>query len=365
VASRQLHIGVDGREIVGQITGVGRYLIGLLRIWAKDPACRHHFTVFLPGTAPPALRDLLPRLRVESAPFPTRGTWWEQSHLARMANAAQLDVFYAPAYTAPIRLGCPFVVVVHDVSYFAHPEWFSWREGLRRRWLTRLVARRAARIISVSEFSAGEIAKYLGADRRLIVLAPGGTPAPDDDDPDARAPVVLYAGSLLNRRRIPELIQGFALAAARVPDARLVLAGANRTHPRLELLEITRAHGVADRVDWLQYVPDDALVRLYRRARVFAFLSDYEGFGMTPFEAIAHGAPPLLLDTAVSREIYGPAARLVAPDPAAIGDALTTLLTDDHTRAALLAAGRARLGQYSWTESAAVTLHALEEAANR
>lgn len=364
MADRPLHIGIDGRELVGQVTGVGRYLLGFLRVWAADPTCPHHFTVFAPGAVPDALQALGPRVGVETAPARTAGTWWEQTHLARLANRAQLDVFFAPGYTAPLGLRSPFVVVVHDVSYFAHPEWFPWREGLRRRWLTRLGVRRAAGVITVSEFSAGQIVRYLGIDRGRMVLAPGGTPAPDDRPAGPRDPVVLYVGSLLNRRRIPDLIHGFALAAAQVPGARLVLAGANRTHPRQDFLELARRHGVADRVDWLAYVPDDELIRLYRRARVFAFLSDYEGFGMTPFEAIAHGVPPLLLDSPVSREVYGPGAWLVPPDAAAIGEALATLLRDDRARASLLAAGRARLALYSWPASAAVALRVLSEVAH-
>ncbi len=363
--SRPLHIGVDGRELIGQPTGVGRYLLGMLSHWAADGTCPHHFTVFLPASPPASLRALMPRLRVEVSASPRFGTAWEQLALCRLANAAQLDVFYAPAYTAPLGLRCPSVLVVHDVSYFAHPEWFTWREGLRRRWLTRRAARRAARVVAVSEFSARETAQHVGLDVARIVIAPGGVPEVDATAPTRRAPIVLYVGSLLNRRRLPELVAGFARAAFEVPDAQLILAGSNRTHPRQDVRAMARERGIADRVDWREYVSDEELRGLYRRARVFAFLSDYEGFGMTPFEAIAYGAPPVVLDTPVSREVYGDGARLVPPDPAAIGAALTDLLQDDEARMALLAAGRARLTRYTWTASAAQTLEALEAAVRR
>jgi glycosyltransferase involved in cell wall biosynthesis len=359
-----LHIGIDGRELLGRPTGVGRYLAALLGVWAADERQRHRFTVFLPADPPVALARLSPRITWSIEPAARAGTWWEQTRLARAATGAGVNVFFAAGYTAPLTLRCPTVVAIYDVSFSAHPEWFGWREGLRRRWLTRASARRARTVISISEFSAAEIVRYLGIPRDRIRLAPPGAPAvgaPAVDD--GRRPLVLFVGSLFNRRRIPELLRGFALAAARVPEARLVIVGDNRTNPRLDPLALARELGVAGRVECRAYVADVELQSLYRSARVFAFLSDYEGFGMTPLEAIACGVPPVLLDTPVSREVYGDGARFVPPDPEAISQALTTLLLDDGARAALVAAGRRRLEHFSWPRAAAVVLQALEQAA--
>ena len=361
---RSLHIGIDGRELVGHPTGVGRFLAALLNVWATDATLPHRFTVFLPAPPPPALAGLGPRVTWTVDPAAPAGTWWEQARLPRAAARARVDVFFAPGYTAPLRLRCPIVLVIHDVSFFAHPEWFGWREGLRRRWLTRASARRARTVITVSEFSAAEIARYLGVPRAGIRVAAHGAPdvtAPPDGRPRPR--LVLYVGSLFNRRRIPDLLRGFAVAAARVADARLVLVGDNRTNPRVDPLALARDLGLADRVEWRAYVPDADLGALYRSARVFAFLSDYEGFGMTPLEAIAAGAPPVLLDTEIAREVYGDAALLVPPAPDAIGQALTRLLTDDAAHDALVAAGRRRLDRFSWPRAAAAVRQALEDAA--
>jgi glycosyltransferase involved in cell wall biosynthesis len=103
---------------------------------------------------------------------------------------------------------------------------------------------------------------------------------------------------------------------------------------------------------------------LYRRASVFAFLSDYEGFGLTPLEALGAGVPPLVLDTPVAREIYGPAARYVAePSREAIGAALSALLTSRPERERLLSHADEVLARYDWGRTAAMTLSAMEEAA--
>jgi glycosyltransferase involved in cell wall biosynthesis len=176
---------------------------------------------------------------------------------------------------------------------------------------------------------------------------------------------VLYVGSLFTRRRIPELLQAFAIARERVPGARLVLVGDNRTSPRIDPGAIAASLGIDRDVDWREYVTDDDLNALYDRARVFAFLSDYEGFGMTPLEAMAHGVPAVVLDSAVAREVYGDAARLVPPEPPIIANALTELLADTRAHAALVSSGAARLARYSWTASAAAVMRTLEDAAAR
>jgi glycosyltransferase involved in cell wall biosynthesis len=363
VDSRPLHVAIDGRELVGQPTGVGRYLTAILRAWAAAPG-QHRYSVIVPSDPPAAFGDLGPAFEciVESSARP--GTLWEQTRLRRAAVRLQPDVFFAPGYTAPLGLACPSVVVVHDVSFFAHPEWFSWREGWRRRWLTRAAAARAAAVITVSQFSAAEITRWMGVPAARIHVARHGPPAvtPPEAVPE-REPLILFVGSLFNRRRVPELVEGFAVAAAAHPEARLVLVGSNRTRPALDPIALARDAGVADRVEWHQYVADADLEALYWRARVFAFLSDYEGFAMTPLEALAHGAPPVLLDTPVGREIYGDAARFVRPQAREIGSAMADLLASEPARRQLLEAARPLLDPSAWTRAAGVVRAALEEAA--
>jgi glycosyltransferase involved in cell wall biosynthesis len=361
--ARPLHIGVDGRELIGHPTGVGRYLHALLREWAQDPSTPHRVTVWLPSDPTAELLTLGPRISFAVERASRAGTWWEQTTLANAVNRAGVDVFFAAAYSGPLRVRCPIVLAVYDVSFCAHPEWFRWPEGMRRRWFTRWSAARAALVVTISEFSASEITRYLGISRDRIRLAPPGAPSVTTATTGSRHPLVLYVGSLFNRRRIPELIRGFSLTAARVADAQLVLVGDNRTHPRIDPIALAAELGIESRVEWRAYVDDQTLQSLYERARVFAFLSDYEGFAMTPLEAIAAGVPPVLLDTPVAVEVYGDGARFVTTEPVTIAQALTTLLTDDRAHDALLEAGRQQLRKYSWPRAASAVRQALEDAA--
>ena len=109
---------------------------------------------------------------------------------------------------------------------------------------------------------------------------------------------------------------------------------------------------------------DDELATLYSRARVFAFLSEYEGFGHPPLEALSAGVPSVLLDTEVAREVCGEAAVYVRNgDIGAITAALDGLLFDEDMRSRVLRTASAVLARYSWPRAAAETLAALESVA--
>ena len=331
-----MRIAIDARELQGRATGVGTYLAGILAEWTTMPAAREHQLVLC---APDADGD----------------TWWEQRVLPRLVREANADVLFSPGYTAPLLASVPTVVAIHDVSFAAHPEWFGWREGMRRRTLTRLSARRAARVLTISEFSKREIVAHLGiAEGKIEVIYP----APANRELATRAlmareNLVLFVGSIFNRRHIPELVDGFARLTRDLPDARLEIVGDNRTTPRIDLSTIATASGAADRIALRSYLPDLELSELYRRARAFVFLSDYEGFGLTPLEALGAGMPIVVLDTPVAREVYGSAALYIdRPDPGLIAAAVKRALTDETERARIQAAARDTLARYSWRRCA-------------
>jgi alpha-1,3-rhamnosyl/mannosyltransferase len=171
---------------------------------------------------------------------------------------------------------------------------------------------------------------------------------------------VLYVGSLFNRRHIPALIDGFSRMADRHPTARLEIVGDDRTSPPIDVDSLIARSSAPDRIRARRYVSDAELASLYARASAFAFLSEYEGFGLTPLEAMAAGIPVVVLDTEVAREIYGPAAQYVAqPDPTLIADALARVLGDGAERQRLIDAGRSQVVRYSWDECARRTLQVL------
>ena len=355
-----MRIGIDARELCGKPTGVGRHLAGLLGAWSGDPAAsRHTFVLYAPEIAATPLPNA--ELRVVTG---RGGTQWEQFALPRAAREDRLDVFFASGYTAPLTWNTPTVVLVHDISFVAHPEWFRWREGLRRRLLTRWSASRSHLVVTVSDSARREILLHFGlAPDRVRCIYPGVVSLARGSSATARQPVVLFVGSVFNRRHIPDLIRAFRPIAQSHADARLEIVGDNRTYPYEDLQAIVANEGLQTQVMIRPYVFDAELSELYGRARAFALLSEYEGFGHPPLEALGCGVPSVLLDTAVAREVCGDAALYVRRgDSAGTTSALNALLFDESVRARVLEAAPGVLARYSWARAAAETLAALESA---
>ena len=366
-----MRIGVDARELCGHSTGVGRYLSGLLTEWSSGPAARQHeFVLYAPEPLAIGLDRHHFRTRLVAG---SGGTWWEQIKTLPAAAHDHLDVWFAPGYTAPLRIEVPIVLAVHDLSFFAHPEWFRVREGVRRRWLTERSVAAARQVITISEFSKRELIERLAVAAEKIAVIPPGVSRPAGlSDPsdmshapsamDRRPPRVLYVGSLFTRRHVTDLIRAFAPIARRHPEACLEIAGDNRTYPHENPRETIVAEGIERHVRWHAYVPDAALRELYAHAHAFGFLSEYEGLGLTPLEALSAGVPSVLLDTPVARESCRDAALYVPPDdlPAATR-ALKQLLFDEGTRAPLLQSAPAVLARYDWPRAARDTLQVIAE----
>jgi glycosyltransferase involved in cell wall biosynthesis len=360
-----MKIAVDARELAGRPTGVGRYLSELIRRWALGADARRHEWLLYAHVRPPVPKKFAPVEVVAG----NGGTRWEQWSFARALERTRPDVLFAPGYTAPLTAPCPTALTIHDVAFHAHPEWFAPREGARRRGLTAWSARRARVVLTDSAFSRDEIVNHIGVPAAKIRVVPLGMTPPPAASPRERRPTILFVGSIFRRRHVDRLIAAFAESVAlRVPGSRLEIVGENRAYPPADLSRLVSAYppAVQGRVTIRSYVDEATLADLYGEATVFAFPSEYEGFGLTPLEALAAGIPSVVLDTPIAHEVYGPAARYVDRDLSSherLADALVDLLTHESARAAILRHASAVLARYDWNETAAATLRAIEEAA--
>jgi glycosyltransferase involved in cell wall biosynthesis len=360
-------VAVDARELAGRPTGVGRYLLELLNRWDNRSGAVASGYTFIPY-AHQSLAAWTP-FHERAVVLPgTGGTRWEQLTFASALRRNPPDILFAPASTAPLTVNVPIALTIHDLSYVAHPEWFHWREGLRRRLLTRLSAQKASVVLTVSAFSAGEIVERLGIPPSNVRVIYHGARNETANGAEAsyHEPLILFVGSLFNRRYVPALLHAFAHVSREMPSAKLVIVGANRTYPREDPASLAASLGIGNRVEMRDYAPDDEIAALYRRAAVFVFVSEYEGFGLTPLDALAYRVPIVVADTPLSREIYGDAAVTVpAGDAHALSEAVLLLLKDAARRQAALDAAPAVLARYSWDRAAAETLAAIGQIATK
>jgi glycosyltransferase involved in cell wall biosynthesis len=349
--------------------GVSRYITELVRHLAAEPG-PHEYVVFTPPhglgalAVPPSVQVAPSRLPTQRPPVRIA---WEQAAAPVLAAARRLDLFHAPVNVAPLALPCRTIVTIHDLAFLLYPERLT---PARRRYLalmTRLSARRAARVIAVSAQTARDVVARLGVPAERVVVVPEAAAEHFRPEPDAAAlaafrhakgvseQYVLFVGTLEPRKNVPALLRAFARVAGEFPGVQLVIAG-GRGWLDDEIFALHAALGLGARVCFPGFVPPEELPRWYQAATVFVYPSLYEGFGLPPLEALACGTPVIASNTSAIPEVVGDAGLLVDPrDEAALAAALRALLADPARRAALRAAGLARAARFSWARVARET----------
>ena len=363
-----LRIGVDGRAFTSPAGGVRRYVFELYRAIREIAA---DVEIVAVGATP---ESRLPEglSRTGAISFPTNLGWMAAS-LPLAVRAARVDVFHAPAYTAPLWGVHPQLLTIHDVSYERRPEWNAYRNDRLRRAFYRRGALAADAIVTDSAFSRQEIAAaYPIPPQRISVvpLAPADVFTPGPCDParlprGVTRPYVLHVGDIQVRRNLRTALDAI-LQIRRLPHpVMLVCAGVDRGEGAA-LLARARDAADPDAVLLTGPVAEDALVNLYRGALLLAYPSRYEGFGLPILEAMRTGIPVVGADAASIPELIGDAGVILPPlDAEAWAAAMLPILTDEGRRQALCARSLARAAEYSWKRTGAATLALLRELAER
>jgi glycosyltransferase involved in cell wall biosynthesis len=295
---------------------------------------------------------------------------WEQLALPAQAARRHAALIFSPANLAPLAWPRN-VVVMHDAAVLRRPEAYSWAYRTWHSQLGLACARRALRVITVSEFSRRELTELAGLDPARLVVIPGGVgerfTADADADGGAAGPDHRAAARLgLDRPYVLTIatddprknLQALAPAAAALERLGIELVWAGDSRPYF-----ARA-GAAEGLRSLGYVSDDDLPALYRSALAFVLPSRYEGFGLTCLEAMACGTPVVAADRAALPETCGDAALLVDPDdPAALAAAVVTAATAPSVREGLRTSGLRRAREFSWQRTATSTDLLLSELA--
>jgi glycosyltransferase involved in cell wall biosynthesis len=242
-------------------------------------------------------------------------------------------------YALPLVLPCPAVVTIHDLSFERDPALMSRKDRLVFRKAVPRAARKAKRVLTVSERTRRDLRELYGiADDKIVVTPNGVDPAftPGDDRP---GDFVLFVGAVQERKNPLA-----ALAAAEAVGLPLVVAGPAKDETLTRELERRGA-------DVRGYVEQDELVRLYRSAACLVLPSRYEGFGLPVLEAMACGTPVVAVPDPALQEVAGDAA--VWADEHELADGIRRALAE---RDRLVAAGLERARLFSWERTARKTV---------
>jgi len=366
-----MRIGLDVSFLDLPPSGTGTYLselIAALRV--VDPTL--DLATLRPGGSTPLNRTAAGR-RVERLR-------WDLLGLGRAARQADLDLLHVPHFGAPLRPGVPLIVTVHDVIPFVLPAYRATRSARLRLAAMRRTVGGARLIITPSRFSAGEIERVLGITADRIRVTPEAASAEHRPGPDHAAGLpaaiasrygidgryLFNVGGLDARKNLPVLLEAFARA---LPDldqpVQLVIAGAAHTanpHVFQPLAPVIERLGLRRQVVLTGFVPATEKLALHQSASLYVTPSLYEGFGLTPLEAMACGVPVIAAQRTSLPEVVGEAGLLVEPEPEPFAAAIVEVLNDPTRAADLRRRGLARASTFSWHHTARLTIEAYRDA---
>ncbi len=368
-------IAIDLRSIQrGTFSGVENYTLSLLERMIREDK-QNKYVLFYNGLSPKQAEDLrflntsVVARRIPNKLLALSTTFARKPDFAGLIG--KFDCLFMPNINhVVLGAGKRLVVTVHDLSPVVLPEYYNIR---RRLWHSsvgfRRTLTRADHIIAVSEYTKQELISVLGLPAAKITVVYQGVDAkrftPQIDVSVLRdvrnryglpGEFILYCGTLEPRKNVEGLLAAWESMEQQLP---LVIAG----KPGWKYQSIfarARKSKRAKQIQFLGFVEEADKPALYKLARVFAFPSLYEGFGLPVLEAMAVGTPVVTSSVTSLPEVCGSAAVLVNPyDHAEIARALDVVVQDATLRERLSAAGIAQASNFSWDKTAAETLQVL------
>jgi len=350
--------------------GVGTYIRNVVRTLGRLDRENKYLLIGVPekvqeiGALPPNFHTVPLR-----APERTVQGYREfRTALARL----KCDLVHIPnLFSVPRAMPCPYVMTVHDM--LEHMSRAREQSGFWRSLhfqLTRRVLRGASRIFAVSQFTKSEIEKIfeIPSDRIEVVynaiderFLHGHATAADRELIAKRYqvtyPFLLYAGRVSPHKNVVRMIEAFSALKTELerdqtlPDLKLIIIGDDLSgNPDLRRTVVRS--GVQNDVRFLGFVPIEVLRIFYDVAKIFVFPSLYEGFGLPPLEAMAHGTPVVTSNVSSLPEVVGKAAVLVNPENVfEIMRALHRVLTDPALRERMKERGYEQAAKFSWETS--------------
>ena len=371
-----MHIAIDAHSVGAQLAGNETYAVNLIEALAEIDQSNRYTLYVTRQSAVDRFTNRWPNFQVKRT-LPHTPLVRIPLTLSVELRKNRVDVVHVQ-YTAPPRTPCALVATIHDLSFEHLPETFKRRSRAQLRLTVRRTAKKAAQILTLSEFSRRDIIETYALDPERVFVTPPAAPshfAPVTDVTELRRirmtygiqrDYILALGSLQPRKNLVRLIKAYeslrgVVSSEQLPQ--LVLAGRRGwlEAETIRAVELSEARGD---ILFTGYVPDADLPAVYSGALCFAYPSYFEGFGLPILEAMQCGTPVIAGNRTSLPGVAGDAALLVDPfDQAAIGNGLVRLIKNADYRTELRVKGVDRAAAFSWKNTARLTLQAYERAA--
>lgn len=371
-----MHIGLNAHLLSLAETyrgaGINSYIHNLLTHLPRVDR-DNRYTAFI-GDGRFTSSELTLRLSRLPTSRPMVRIFWEQAVQPFALRKEGVGLIHALAFVTPLLSPCPSVVTVYDLSFLLYPDRFKRAKRFYLSLFTRLSARKARRIIAISESTKRDVVRLLGVppDKVEVVycgLDDAFRPLAEDQVAAFRSErglserFILFVGTIEPRKNVTRLIEAFAnLLTCQLADLKLVIGGAKGWFYE-DVFARAEELGLEGQVMFPGYIPASELPLWYNAAELFVYPSLYEGFGLPPLEAMACGTPVVTANTSSLPEVVGEAGLTVAPlDVEALAEAMRRVLNDATLRREMRERGLQRAQSFSWTKTARETVQVYRRA---
>ncbi|MBV8844972.1 MAG: glycosyltransferase family 4 protein [Bryobacterales bacterium] len=366
-----MRFSVDAHTIGCHLTGNEVYIRNLLHQFARLDAAGEFIAYVSKSEAPAVVPNRIRTRLVSENPYKRLG--WD---LPARVRRDQPDLLHVQ-YTGPVFCRVPLVVSVHDVSFLEYPQWFTQYRAMQLRMTVARTVRKAAAVLTPSEFSRDSILRHYKIDGSKVIVTPNGVSAhfrqidrslalaAVERKLKARGPFVLTVGDLQPRKNHAGLLRAFESVMREHPQLqhRLVFVGKETWYSK-DLHRAVDASSMRGRVHFAGFVDDRDLVQFYGACDLFVYPSFYEGFGLPILEAMACGRAVACSGTTAMPEVADSAGILFNPySVPEMARAMRDVLLDPQLRVRLERLGAQRASLFSWERAASRTLQVYQRVA--
>jgi glycosyltransferase involved in cell wall biosynthesis len=362
-----MKIAVNTRLLLkGKMEGIGWFSHEVLqRMVINHP--EHEFYFIFDRPYHPAFifaKNVHPVVIGPPARHPALFVIWFEWSLVKALNQIKPDVFFSPDGYLSLRTNFPSVPVIHDLNFEHYPEDLPWLVNKYYRYFFPKFAKKAAKIITVSEFSKADIHNSYSIDNESIAVVPNGLrdffrPLPENQQQHFRKEYAsgkryfLFVGALHPRKNIVSLLKAYDLYRSEggVVDRLLIAGGTYWWNKKLKMAFETMNH--KNEVIFTGHLSQEHLAQAFASAEALVYVPYFEGFGVPIIEAFASGTPVIAGNRSSLPEVAGEAALLVDPfDIKQIAAAMKSITESPELRHELIAKGVKRATLFSWDDAA-------------
>lgn len=382
-----IKIGIECHNLEGERFGVGQTLIQLLKSLAKNDKAKNefHFVLYFKKRIPddPVLNSpIFEKKIIKLSLLPASFNIFYHILIPFYYFKDHLDGFFFPSYMLPaFFMGKSIVVLTNDAYYESYFGDLPLKYKMAYRIFCRLAAKKASKIMTISEFSKKELARLYNIRPERIAIIPWGLneniqkleQSPENDAKfqeikerlGVKNKFILSVGQAFPRRKVKESMEAFAEIADKFPDIQYVVANIDKYNPPIidDLAQKINKKLGREAIIRTKYLSQDDISRLFNETELLIYISSQEAMGLPPIEALKCGSVPLVANNELTREIFDDNAFFAdnIEDPQAIVKEIQKALTDTEKRKKIIENRNNIIRKFTWDKFSGRILGLFEE----